>query len=249
MREYFSHEAFGYDEYDFSVPKRMHYTAAIDALIVEWIKSSNDAHRLISFAAGTGRREAGIARVAPRPLQVVCVDASDQMCTISQSRGFDTVCGGVQSTEGELRKVSNSSFDIALCLYAFGQITHYNDRLNALRNINASLRFGGTLMFDVFNLHDKDEWGPKIIRKFCEEKWYAYGYDIGDVFYQRIGSVLVSFCHYFTHMEIANLLKSTGFRVDQIIHVDYGGGTGRIVHEPMRGKMFIRATKILESHP
>lgn len=241
VAQYFNYEAASYDDYDLSIPKRSQYTETIDTLASAALQRAH-ASRVISFAAGTGRRELRIRERSATPLAITCVDVAPQMCARARARGLDTVCGDMLSAEVE----EGGPYDAAMCLYSFGQLPDLQSRQQALRKINSILKFGGTLLLDVFNLHDCDEWGPTLIRRFCSERWFDLGYELGDVFYKRVGSNLLSFCHYFTGSEVTLLMKTTGFRVENVMNVGYAADTGEILNTSMRGKMFIEARKILQ---
>lgn len=242
VAQYFNYEAASYDDYDLSIPKRGQYTETIDTLASEVLRREH-ASRVISFAAGTGRRELRIKERSETNPIITCVDVAPQMCARARARGFDTVCGDMLSAEVD----DSRPYDAAMCLYSFGQLPDLESRQQALYKVNSVLRFGGTLLLDVFNLHDCDEWGPTLIRRFCSERWFDLGYELGDVFYTRVGSNLLSFCHYFTSTEVCLLLKTAGFRVESVLNVGYAADTGKVLHTPMRGKMFIEARKIFQA--
>lgn len=239
VTRFFDAEAARYDTYNDSVPARRLYIAKVNELIASKLKQSSTLRNLLSIAAGTGKREVDIKNETNKEFEITCVDISSAMCDAARERGLNAVQGSWETGSVELE----AEFDAVLYLLAFGLLSTIEQRKAALNLANKALNKGGHLFIDVLNLDDLDEWGPRIKELFSQEALSTQGYDIGDVFYRRVGEHEVSFTHYFTKSEMSDLLQQAGFDVCSISNIGYGSYPGELLDRSNSGNMLFIARK------
>jgi SAM-dependent methyltransferase len=213
---YFDQHAANYDKFDEEVDKRRLYTAAVDELVVTTLKRCININRILSFGCGTGRRERGIARALGYGGEIIGIERSRKMAAHAERRGlrvFDTM-----SREGALQ---HSLIDVALCLSSFVHLPNDVTRRTVLRYFAESLRPGGILILDVFNLDDKYEWGQKIVYRGGSDRPSG-----ASVFYRRVDGSEISYMHYFTLAEICQLIEQAGFVIQMVYGVGYAHRPG-----------------------
>jgi len=236
---YFSEQATDYDSLDQEDNSRSAYTSKINQLIAEDFKRESQIRNLLSVACGTGRRYLDIKAHSGVDFDIVGVDISDEMCGIAEQRGIDTIC----STWLDANLESGQKFDAATILYAFGHVATTEDRMKSLKKIYECLNVGAALYLDVFNVNDKNEWGPQAVKFYEKRKLEKFGYDAGDVFYKKMEGSEIAFLHYFSVQEISELLISAGFRVEEVKHVGYVERAGEILNGEDEGALYIKAIK------
>jgi ubiquinone/menaquinone biosynthesis C-methylase UbiE len=244
VRNYFDDNAANYDSADEHSPKRRKYTDTVNRLVAGFLGQERDLTRILSIAAGTGRREEQIKSLLSSRVRITCTDLSAKMCSLAAARGHEVMCGPWDSID-----LGKQTFDSVLFLYSFGQLVDKTERLTALKKVNRHLRYQGSLYLDVFNIDDVDEWGPELSQRFKAEAWDRKGYERGDVIYRKVDSTesALSYCHYFAKEEIEQLLKSAGLRISRILHIGYGNAPGTVMPTNIRGTMLIRATKFADT--
>lgn len=219
---YFSAEAADYDEYDESVEKRRLYCAAVDDYASRIIRQLDRCDTLLSFGCGTGRRELAIADHLPSKPLLVGVEISPKMAEIAASRGIKTF-PDLTAAEYSLANPVNT----ILCLSSFVHVPTETKRANVLRGFRRLIAPDGVLIIDVFNMHDRYEWGPEILSANAASSEGRKSQS-GDVYYRRVDGSAVSYMHYFTIAEICQLLEEAGFIVTDLKGVGYARQSGQI---------------------
>lgn len=238
VTKYFDREARSYDQFDELVTRRRLYLAAIDALVAASIEDDDSIRNILSFGCGTGRREASLNALFPnRRLQIHGIDRSPVMRQIAISRGLSASADLADLT----REKETQPFDLALCLYSFVHLPSVQSRVDVLRGIRQVLRPDARLLLDVFNLDDRREWPSKLADGCTGQPPLRGGPHSGDVMYQRHGSDMSSYMHYFTLGEISKLIENSSFEITRVHSVGHGykpGCTGLALNE---GCLFIEA--------
>ncbi len=239
VTRFFDAEAARYDSYNDSVPARRLYIASVNEIIAAELKRIPTLLKLLSIAAGTGKREVDIKEETGCDFEITCVDISRAMCKAARERGLKALQGSWENGAIEIE----DHFDAILYLLAFGLLSNIEQRKSALNLASKALNKGGLLFLDVLNLDDRDEWGPQIKTLFAQESLAAAGYDLGDVFYRRVGEQEVSFTHYFTKTEMSDLLQAAGFDLVRVLNVGYGSSPGVVLDLTECGNMVFIARK------
>jgi hypothetical protein len=125
--------------------------------------------------------------------------------------------------------VPTQIFDAALYLYSIGLSPSRTARLAELKKIAGLLEPGSPLYVDVMNLNDTAEWGPDLRKAFLEKHLERRGYELGDVFYRRIGAKETSFYHYFREHEAVSLFTEAGFEIAETKYIGCGSRYGELV--------------------
>lgn len=235
--EYFDARGRDYDNFEAITPKRDLFTESVDILIGQSFSEDKNVCNVLSIACGTGRRELDISKQAGRNLSFTGVEISQEMAALSRNRGFTVVEGSWPDVE-----LSEQNYDAALVLSAFGHVPTESYRIRFLQKIFEVLSPNASLFFDVLNLHDKNEWGPRIQEVYKSESLSECGFDEGDVLYQKIGEPEVCFYHYFTEQEIQALLTQSGFELLDLKCIGYGSRFGELV-ETGDGAYLVHARK------
>lgn len=236
---YYAEQAKDYDLFDLLHHSRKQYIQKINALIAHWIQSLTSIDCALAIACGTGRRAAKIRDLSGKDYNITCVDISEEMCCQALERNVQSIAGDWLDVE-----VDTGPFDVTTFLYAFGHLPYESERVEALRKINQNMKKGGLLFIDVFNLNDKNEWGPKALQKFNQWHLDHFGYQKGDLFYKKAGGEALAFLHYFTEAEMADLLDQAEFDVVKIYYIGYVQKSGEILtHVKDEGSMFFVARK------
>lgn len=237
---YYAEQALEYDSFDLKHSSRRKYNDRINRLIATELAEMHPLDSLLDVACGTGRRTMEIKKLSGVNFKASGVDLSPEMCEVAVSRGMNA-----KATRWLEAELGDETFDAAIFLYAYGHIPTLEERRDALTKIFEHLRPGGCFFFDVFNAHDKNEWGPSAIRHFEKLNLDEFGYERGDVFYKKNGGQEVAFLHYCREEGILQLLESVGFVVDRLEHVGYVHKSGEILDKDSEGSLFIKAVKPL----
>jgi ubiquinone/menaquinone biosynthesis C-methylase UbiE len=239
LANYYSEQAHQYDFFDLKHESRLAYTRKINELIAEDFRVNHPTtKKLLALAVGTGRRAMDIREMSGLNYGISGVDLSEEMCTIASSRGIEMHHGDCLSVD-----LGQETFDAACFLYAFGHICRRSNRIQALQNVAKHLQPGAPLYFDVFNLEDKNEWGPSAMQYFEQQDLEVFGYDPGDVFYKKVGGEAVAFLHYFRSAEIEDLVKEAGLQTVWIKHIGYAHRSGQLLETDNEGSLFVKVVK------
>lgn len=236
LNRYYAEQALYYDSFDLKHKSRSAYTKSINQMIADDINS--DIEAALSLASGTGRRELEIREMSGEDYPITGVDISKDMCEIAEERGLKTIVGNLVEVQ-----LPEEQYDMATFLYAFGHISGHEARLGALKKIGGSLKKGGALYFDVFNVNNKNEWGPDALTYYREHNLHEYGYESGDVFYKKVGGKEIAYLHYFTEEEIEELLSEADFEVSFIKYLGYVKNSGQELDDEEQGSLFVKAVK------
>ncbi len=237
--DYYQEQARFYDNFDRNNTKRKAFTQRIEQLIAADIRKRQHIKNMLSVACGTGRRALKIRKLSGREFEITGVDMSEKMGHQAAHKGITTYTG--RWLDVSLQQIP--SFDVATCLYSFGHIPEEKERFHFLEKLNRALVKNGVFYLDVFNLDDKNEWGPLIKEKHEKEQLHKAGYQLGDVFYKKAGGDAVGFLHYFTISEMTRLLEKSGFSVETVYHIGYEYKPGMILERSDEGILFFKAIK------
>ena len=129
--------------YDIVVARRKEYNAAVDAIVVQYLKMI-EARMHLDAGCGTGIRalhyEKSIAG-----LQLTGIDISPKMVLRSKQNGLlDVHCGSI-----EKMGYKSASFDSITCLFfVLCYLSSWKERLSAIRELSRVLKAGGILFID-----------------------------------------------------------------------------------------------------
>lgn len=156
---------------------------------LRWLKLQ-PSHAVLDAGCGTGRFTTLIAQ---RCREVLALDFSVKSIEILQSKAKSLGLPNIRMLNADLTKVElpSACFDRAISIAVIQHIPSAEGRLQALRNVCASLKPGGRALFMVYR------WGGALT--FKKEYWTDN--ESGRLF--RIS---------FTADEIATLLREAGFR-------------------------------------
>jgi ubiquinone/menaquinone biosynthesis C-methylase UbiE/predicted metal-dependent enzyme (double-stranded beta helix superfamily) len=237
---YFSEQAHKYDFSDFNLPSRKSYVDKIDSLIGEELSRIENINQVLDVACGTGRRALHIRELSGKQYDITGADISEEMCKIAESRGLRTFYQDWLDNRNPL----DERFDIATFLYAFGHIPNYQERLETLIKINSYLEMDGLFFIDLFNINNKNEWGPLAMDAYAKERLEDSGYDAGDVFYRKRDCEELAFVHYFDIERAEMLMEQAGFEILEYKLVGYAKNAGEILDSDDGGNYFIKARKV-----
>ena len=183
VHEYLDRAAAAYDDFTESTVTRQRFVARMNGLIASDLSARGSVDALLSIACGTGSRENDIRALSGQRFTATGVDVSAAMCALARSAGLETIEAAWLDAD-----LGDRQFDAAVYLYSLGLVPTKEARLEELTKIARHLKAGAPFYVDVHNLNDRHEWGPELRRRFVEDQLSARGYDVGDTFYQRIGS-------------------------------------------------------------
>jgi len=234
---YYSEQAHEYDFFDLEHESRKTYNVKINTLIAEELRNDNIS-TILTLACGTGRRAIEIREMTGLDYLIKGVDISPEMVSIANRRGLDVTCSSWIDV-----KLEDKKFDAITFLYAFGHIPSREERIASLKKIAGHLNQGGSLYLDVFNVDDKNEWGPSAVKAYEKGKYFDLGYERGDVFYKKVTGNEIAFLHYFDKTELVHDLSLAGFDVSFVKHIGYVIKSGEILKAPNEGALFIKSIK------
>jgi ubiquinone/menaquinone biosynthesis C-methylase UbiE len=238
IEKYYAEQASLYDWFDLAHESRKIYTDTINKIVAkDFQQTLHEGAKVLDIACGTGRRAITIQKQSGISYEIYGADASPKMLKIAQKRNIQTICKKAEEL------VMEEKFDAITFLYAFGHIPTSELRKITLQNIYASLKKGGKLYLDVFNLEDTTEWGPQAMKFYEREQLFRFGYEPGDLFYKKTQGKEIAYLHYFRPKEIENLLKNAGFHIEKIQLIGYVHQPGKIFHDFTKGNMMIIAVK------
>ena len=235
---YYREQAFSYDSFDLKHNSRRRYTEKINQLIADRLKQESIQGPLLDLACGTGRRALDIKKLSGLDYELLGVDLSPEMCSVAQARGVNAKAGNWLDID-----MPENYLDAITFLYAYGHIPTQAERKEALKKVYDSLKPGGFLFFDVFNLNDRNEWGPQALKAYHDNDLSEFGYEKGDVFYKKVGGNEVAFLHYCEEDPLIKFLQGIGFNIVSIEHIGYVKRSGEILKQKDEGALFIVAQK------
>lgn len=236
LADYYDEQAHEYDDFDLMDPTRRPYTKTIDRLVAEGLKK-HPIKSMLAIAVGTGRRAIDIREQSGLDYGITGIDMSNEMCGLAAQKGIRTHHGTWMGVDMD----ADAQFDVATFLYAFGHIPTDELRRSTLRKLHQHLKPGARFYFDAFNVEDESEWGPKALAAYQNERMDKFGYEPGDVFYQKTGGAAIAFLHYFSEGKLRELLKDCGFSIASVRYVGYVRRSGEIVESPKEGFFFVEA--------
>ncbi len=237
LGKYYKEQAFEYDSFDLTHESRRKYTERINMLIAAYFEKTQPK-KVLDLACGTGRRALDIRNQSGIDYEILGIDLSPEMCAVAQQRGIHAEAGNWLEIE-----IPKTEADAVTFLYAYGHIPSEQERRASLKKIYDSLKPGGYLFFDAFNLNDRNEWGPAALKAFDEHNLGDFGYERGDVFYKKVGGEEVAFLHYCDEALLRDFVTSAGFTVESILHIGYVQRSGEILDREDAGALFVIARK------
>lgn len=237
LSAYYKEQAFEYDGFDLKHKSRKKYTERINTLIAEYLKKIQP-DRVLDLACGTGRRAADIKALSGIDYTILGIDLSPEMCAVARNRNINAEAGNWLQME-----MAGEEADVVTFLYAYGHIPTEQERKESLEKVYATLKPGGYFFFDAFNINDQTEWGPQAVKAFEEHNLESFGYERGDVFYQKVGGEEVAFLHYCEEDKLKAFVESVGFKVEAILHIGYVHNSGEILDRNDAGALFVIARK------
>lgn len=238
LGEYYREQAFNYDSFDLKHDSRRRYTERINTMIASELKKEKVTGKVLDLACGTGRRALSIKNQSELHYELLGIDLSPEMCQVARGRGVNAQSGNWLDVE-----IPENEVDVITFLYAYGHIPSQEERKQALEKIHRTLKPGGLFFFDVFNVNDKNEWGPQAVKAYEEHGLSEFGYERGDVFYQKVGGEQVAFLHYCEEDSLVAFLDSIGFESVTVKHIGYVKMSGEILESKDEGSLFIIARK------
>jgi len=237
IKQYFNSEASTYDSYNQATEKRKKFLNKIDWLVAQELRGLKKLKKILSIACGTCFREEKIRSMTEHSFSITGIDLSSEMCRIAKAKGHDVF-------EGDWLEIdlNGATFDLVLFLYSIGLCPSQKSRVQFMSKVAKSLKPGGIFFFDVMNINDVTEWGPEIQKEFQEKKLSENGYDLGDVFYRRIGADEVAFFHYFSDKEIEELVAGAGLEIIKRYYIDCNTNYGELC-APDRGAILYMVRK------
>ncbi|MCH8330236.1 MAG: methyltransferase domain-containing protein, partial [Bacteroidetes bacterium] len=138
IADYYNEQAQGYDELDKTKPNRKAYTETIDQIIGEDLKNYS-IDKILVLACGTGRRSINQMEISEQEYNITGVDISEKMIDIAEQKQEIDV---IQSHWLGADLDSDTEFDAATFLYAFGHIVNAEERKQTLLKLNSHLKMG-----------------------------------------------------------------------------------------------------------
>ncbi len=177
---------------------------------------------LIDLGCGSGRHS---IRFAGRRFPITAVDLSRPMLEVvakkAKAEGVDQLLTCVQANLCRLDCFPEASFDYALSMFStLGMIRGQAARRRALAQAHRVLRPGGRLALHAHNmwLNLQDAQGRAWLLGQGIRKLFGRS-NVGDrkMTYRGISGMEV---HLFTWRELSRDLRSTGFRIDEVLPID-----------------------------
>lgn len=213
------------------------YIRSVDSLITERFK--NKAEIVLDYGSGDGVRGAALFKELSGK-ELYQADISAEM--VKQCRALGQASAVFKVDESDWASEVPSA-DLAVCLWnVLGHIPGTDARIAVLKDINRALKPDAPLCIDVNNRHYVG-YGVfrSLFRRFIDAIWRDDSR--GDVkFTWKIdGRNYPASGHFFTPVELIDLLEKAGFSVAQALSVNYSDGS---VHTNLtRGQIFVLARK------
>lgn len=238
ISDYYKEQAKEYDSFDLKHDSRRNYNERINKLIAERLSLQVPLQRVVDLACGTGRRALRIKELTGRNYELCGIDLSEEMVDVATKRGLIARAGNWLDVE-----IPDDYAEALTFLYAYGHIPTETERVMGLHKVFRTLKKGGLLFMDVFNIDDPNEWGPQALKAFEDHQLEQFGYERGDVFYKKVGGKGIAFLHYCDESALRELLSAIGFVVESIQHIGYVHRSGEILEREEGGSLFVIARK------
>jgi SAM-dependent methyltransferase len=123
----------------------------------------------------------------------------------------------------ELDCLADRIADYAICLFStLGMIRGAGNRRRAVEHVRRILKPNGIFVLHVHNFWYNlfDPGGPWWVIKSLTTRPFRQDFEVGDKFFDY-RSIPKMYLHVFRRQELLNLLKRAGFRVREMIPLDY----------------------------
>ncbi len=237
-RKYFDSQSSNYDEFDKQFERRHKFIATVNSIVISDLQKSVATKRILSVGCGTGRREKEIMNALNGRVAITGIELSEEMAKIARSNSLECLVGELVNLD-----LPSNSFDASFYFFSFEHVPSAYLRKKYLHAIFTSLRSGATLYIDALNLDDRGEWGPTIRAAFTDHSLENRGYELGDLFYRRVGGEELSFFHYFSEEEVIQLLLEAGFVKPSVTYIGYSIHPGEIASSGKTAALFFKTTK------
>ena len=177
---------------------------------------------VVDFGCGSGRALLPLVRAGHRGL---AVDLSIEMLALvgekaaEESLAIDRVVANLV----ELGCLADGIADYAICLFStLGMIRGGGNRGRAVEHIRRILKPGGLFVLHVHNFWYNlfDPGGPWWVIKSVARAPLHRDFEVGDKFFDYRG-IPKMYLHVFRRGELLTMLKRAGFRVRELIPLDY----------------------------
>jgi SAM-dependent methyltransferase len=177
---------------------------------------------VVDLGCGTGRALLPLVRAGHRGL---AVDLSMEMLAVvgekaaEESLAIDRVVANLV----ELDCLADGIADYAICLFStLGMIRGAGNRRRTVEHVRRILKPGGVFVLHVHNFWYNlfDPGGPWWVIKSVAAAPFRRDFDVGDKFFDYRG-IPKMYLHVFRRRELLSLLKRAGFRIRELIALDY----------------------------
>jgi SAM-dependent methyltransferase len=177
---------------------------------------------VVDLGCGTGRALVPLVRAGHRGL---AVDLSMEMLSVVGEKAEDEALPihRVLANLVELDCLAEAIADYAICLFStLGMIRGSENRRRAIEHVRRILRPGGVFVLHVHNFWYNlfDPGGPWWVLKSVAAAPFRNEFEIGDKFFDYRG-IPQMYLHVFRRRELLTLLKGAGFRIRELIALDY----------------------------
>lgn len=177
---------------------------------------------VVDLGCGTGRALVPLVRAGHRGL---AVDLSSEMLAVvgekaaAESLAIERVVANLV----ELDCLADGIADYAICLFStLGMIRGAKNRRRTVEHVRRILKPGGVFVLHVHNFWYNlfDPGGPWWVIKCVVTAPFRRDFDLGDKFFDYRG-IPKMYLHVFRRSELLTLLKRAGFRIRELIPLDY----------------------------
>jgi SAM-dependent methyltransferase len=177
---------------------------------------------VVDLGCGTGRALVPLVRLGHRG---VAVDLSIEMLSVvsEKARIERLPINCIRANLVELDCLGDSVADYAICLFStLGMIRGSDNRQRTIKHIRRILKPDGIFILHVHNFWYNlfDPGGPWWVLKSLILAPFKRGFDLGDKYFDYRG-IPKMFLHVFRRSELVRLLKQGGFRIRELIPLDY----------------------------
>ena len=213
------------------------YLQAINTLIIPYLNNKE----VLDLGSGDGERIVSIYNETDIK-RLTCLEPSNEMFKILSKYTFLEAIK--KSAQVNIKELENK-FDVVTALWnVFGHINSIENLEKSLTNIRGYLREEGRLIIDVNNRVNANSYGTLVaIYRLIIDAFY-FRRKRGDVRtkWNINGEEVIGYGHIFSPYEIKSLLKSFGFKIEDVIFVNYNNGN--LSTNMFNGQMFIVSKKV-----